>query len=177
MYEHPLNAGVDHYISAAAFYIWHNTGIGLKCFASGMLVIPCLYTLSSNATVLGASFGYMARETVPEGLNFLQFVTAHGPFELTAIVLSAAAGLRLGLGWIQTLGYRRLDAIRIAAFRAVPIIAAAVVMFSLAALTEGFISPSPLPYLFKASWAIFSSGLLCFYFIVLGFPREGQDAA
>jgi hypothetical protein len=56
--------------------------------------------------------------------------------------------------------------------RAVPIMAASATLFVLAALTEGFLSPSPAPYLFKAAWAILSSGAISFYFVVLGFPRE-----
>jgi hypothetical protein len=46
-----------------------------------------------------------------------------------------------------------------------------VILFFMAAFTEGFLSPSPLPYFVKASFAIFSSGLLMVYFVVLGYPR------
>ncbi|WP_164101906.1 stage II sporulation protein M [Candidatus Laterigemmans baculatus] len=176
-FEEPLDASMDHYLMMSGFYIQHNTGIGLQCFAFGILLIPCLVTLSYNAVVLGASFGYMARDSVAAGDNFFQFVTAHGPFELTAIALSAGAGLRMGLGLFATGGLRRVDSLRLSALKAVPIMAAAVVMFFLAAFTEGFISPSPLPYVVKAAWAILSSGLLMFYFVVLGFPRRGDDAA
>ena len=177
MYDEPLQANLDHYVQMAGFYIWHNTGIGLQCFAYGLLIIPCLYTLSVNAVQLGTVFGYMARDSVPQGDNFMHFVTAHGPFELTAIVLSAAAGLRMGLGWIQTCRYRRIDSLRLSALRAVPVMAASAVLFFLAAMTEGFLSPSPAPYLAKAGWAVFSSGLLMFYFVVLGYPRGTSNAA
>src|SRR5690606_20677456 len=111
------------------------------------------------------------------GDNFFQFVTAHGPFELTAIALSAGAGLRMGLGLFSTGGLRRIDSLRRSALQAVPIMSAAVVLFFLAAFTEGFVSPSPLPYVVKAAWAIMSSGLMMFYFVVLGFPRGTDDAA
>lgn len=173
----PMDGNLEHYLMAASHYIRHNTGIGLKCFAFGVLIIPCLFTLAYNGVVLGAAFGYMAREGVDGGENFLHFVTAHGPFELTAIALSGAAGLRVGIGLISTAGFGRFDSLRINARKAIPVIAAAAVLFFLAALTEGFLSPSPAPYLTKAIWAIFSSGLLTFYFVVLGFPRDGIDAA
>ncbi len=75
----------------------HNTGIGLKCFAYGPLIIPCLFEVVYNAAVLGAVFGYMARPDVDASENFFHFVTAHGPFELTAIALAGGAGF--GLGW------------------------------------------------------------------------------
>lgn len=175
-FEQELNAGFDHYVMMASFYIRHNTGIGLQCFAYGILIIPCIFTLAYNAVALGTSFGYMARDSTIGGENFFEFVTAHGPFELTAIVLSAAAGLRLGIGLISTAGLYRGDSLKVNAIRAIPVIAAAAGLFFLAAVTEGFISPSPLPYWFKAVWAILASGAMTFYFVVLGFPRADTDA-
>jgi len=52
-----------------------------------------------------------------------------------------------------------------------PVVGAAAVMFFMAALIEGFLSPSALPYAAKVAVAILSSSLLAFYFVVLGFPR------
>ena len=167
------SASFDSYVTMAGFYIKHNTGIGLQCFGFGPLILPTLYTATYNAVVLGASFGYMARSDVESGKNFFEFVTAHGPFELSAIALSAGAGLRLGLGVLATAGFTRLASFRIQARRALPVIAASAALFVLAAFTEGFISPSPLPYALKAMWAIMSSTSMMFYFVVLGAPREG----
>ncbi len=159
-----------------AFYIQHNTGIGLQCFALGPLIIPGLYATAYNATILGASFGYMARDEARGGDQFLEFVTAHGTFELTAIALAAAAGLRIGTGWLFTRGLTRVDSMRARAREAVPVMAVSGVLFFLAALTEGLLSPSSWPYLFKSLWAIFSSSLLMFYFVVLGYPAEDDSA-
>lgn len=172
MYDKPIQGSLDHYVTMAAFYIKHNTGIGLVCFGLGVLILPCLFKLAFNAVLLGSIFGYMARDSSNGGDHFFHFVTAHGPFELTAIVLSAAAGLKLGVGLFWTGGLRRTDSLRIAALDALPIIAASAALFVLAAMTEGFISPSSLPYLIKCFWAILSSGMISFYFVVLGFPRE-----
>lgn len=175
MYRQPMEGSMDHYVTMSAFYIKHNTGIGLTCFGLGVLILPCLFQLAYNAVTLGTIFGYMARADAIGGDHFLHFVTAHGPFELTAIVLSAAAGLRLGVGLFRTDGYTRADSLRRAAGSAMPVIAAAVMLFGLAALTEGFISPSPLPYLIKCGWAIGSSGLITFYFVVLGIGHRPID--
>ncbi len=172
MYEQPLEGSLDHYVPMAGFYIMHNTGIGLQCFGYGILIIPCLFNLAYNAVALGTMFGFMAREDVTGGDNFFHFVTAHGPFELTAIALAAAAGLRLGVGLFSTGGLTRVDSLRESAMRAVPVMAASAVLFAMAAFTEGFLSPSPAPYLVKAMWAILSSGMISFYFVVLGFPRH-----
>ncbi len=156
----------------AGFYIQHNTGIGLKCFVGGLMVIPGLFITLFNAAHLGAAFGYMARPEVTEGQNFFHFVTAHGPFELTAIVLSAGAGLRLGVGWLVPGRLSRLASLRKTAVDSMPLMGAFMGMFFLAALIEAFISPSGLPYALKATVAVLSSGLLMFYFVILGMPRR-----
>jgi uncharacterized membrane protein SpoIIM required for sporulation len=176
MYKEPLR-GRDPQVNyqMAAFYIHHNTGIGLKCFALGLAVVPGIFICIYNAAVLGASFGYMARPDVPEGVNFFHFVTAHGPFELTAIVLAAGTGLRLGWSWIFTDGYSRAASLRRTGEYCMPMMGAMMVLFFLAAMIEGFLSPSSAQYWVKASVAILSSGILMFYFVVLGFPRrEGE---
>jgi uncharacterized membrane protein SpoIIM required for sporulation len=141
-----------------------------------LLVIPGLFICVYNAAFLGGAFGYMARPDVPEGINFFHFVTAHGPFELTAIVLAAGSGLRLGWGWIKTNGLTRLASLRKTAEESMPMIGAMMVLFFLAALIEGFLSPSAAPWAVKGAVAILSSGALMFYFVVLGFPRSGPGA-
>jgi len=172
MYEKPLEGNFDHYITAAAGYIQHNTSIGLTCFGKGPLIIPCVIELSFQAVYLGSMFGYMSRPSIQSGDNFFQFVTAHGPFELTAIALAAAAGLRLGIGLIATAGLMRIESLKQHAIQSLPIIIVSVFLFLAAAFTEGFISPSPLPYPYKAFWAIASSVGMMFYFVILGYPRD-----
>jgi uncharacterized membrane protein SpoIIM required for sporulation len=167
--DRPLEANM----MMAAFYIQHNTGIGLRVFSWGLLVVPGLFELASNALQIGAMFGYMARPDVEEGRNFFHFVTAHGPFELTAIVLSAGAGLKLGMSWIAPGNLARIDSMRKVGREGLPIMGAAVVMFFFAALIEGFISPfALLPFWVKAGVSVLSTILLMFYFVVLGFPKD-----
>jgi uncharacterized membrane protein SpoIIM required for sporulation len=96
MYAKPMETGLfeDSRTAMTGFYLFNNAGIGLRCFASGIFLgVGSLLTMAFNAIFLGAIFGHMIRS--PSSSNFLTFVTAHGPFELTAIVLSGAAGLRL----------------------------------------------------------------------------------
>ena len=160
----------------ASFYIYHNTGLGLKAFAMGLLIVPGLQILKFNAVHLGASFGYMARPEVAGTDHFFEFVTAHGPFELTAIVLAAGAGLRLGLAWIWTRGYSRMESLTNTIRVAMPVMASSMILFFLAAIIEAFISPSPLPYFIKGTIAVVSSTILVVYFVVLGYPRRDSHA-
>jgi len=166
----------DERTAMAGFYIGHNATIGLRCFAFGLLAgIGGLYETVFNASTLGAMFGYMAHS--PNAPNFFHFVTAHGPFELTAVVLMAAAGMRLGFSMIDTRGRSRADAVYRAARRSVPVMSVGVVLFLLAAGIEAFVSPSTAPYTVKAGVAALSIVMLFFYFIVLGYAGRNHAAA
>lgn len=174
MYDEPIGSGGrtrnDAFMSG--FYIWNNAGIGLSCYAWGLVLgLGSLWVLASNAIQIGAIFGHMA--TVPQAGNFFTFVTAHGPFELTAIVFSGAAGLRLGSGLIITRGQSRLASLRREAARSLPTVGVAVLLFILAAFLEGFVSASPLPYWAKAAIASGSALLLLVYLLALGRDPEG----
>ena len=176
MYDHPFDTSgtgtqggnIQRNDSAmAGFYIWHNAGIGLSCYAWGLVFgIGSLWTLASNAIQLGSVFGHMA--TSNQAANFYTFVTAHGPFELTAVVFAGAAGLRLGSGLIITKGQTRLASLRREATNSLPIVGVSVILFVLAAFIEGFISASPLPYSAKNGIAVISTALLVFYLFGLG---------
>jgi uncharacterized membrane protein SpoIIM required for sporulation len=155
----------------AGFYIQHNTSIGLRCFAWGILLgLGSLYQLFYNAMIFGTLCGYMM--TRPQAANFFTFVTAHSSFELTAIIVSAAAGLRLGWGLIDTQGQSRISSLRREAAAALPAIGAAVVLFVLAACVEGFVSASSIPYWVKAAVAITSAGIIVVYLTLGGRARE-----
>jgi len=156
-------------------YIANNAGIGLRCFAMGLLfgIFGLLDTIQ-NASMLGGIFGHMA--TTSQSDNFFRFVTAHGPFELTAIVMAAGAGMRMGFSLLDTKGLTRIASLRRAAMESVPTMGAFVVLFMMAALIEAFISPSSLPYAVKFGIFVFSIVTLVFYFVFLGYPREGHRA-
>jgi len=174
MYAEPTSGGGTSGGFMAGFYINHNSTIGLRCFAFGLVFgVAGLYETLFNAALLGTIFGHMAR--VPQAENFYQFVTAHAPFELTAIVLSAAAGMRLGFSLVQTHGLTRVASLRRAADQAMPVMGAALLMFLLAAFIETAISPSSAPYEVKAAVSIISSGMLMFYFVILGYPRGEKE--
>jgi uncharacterized membrane protein SpoIIM required for sporulation len=189
-YKQGLGTQLDFQIGGSGKYIQHNTGIGLQCFAYGLLVIPGIVVTAFNASWLGAIFGYMARPDVDQDAanNFFEFVTAHGPFELTAIVLSAGAGLRLGWAWIYTDGLTRIASLQKTAREAMPIMGAAMTLFFGAAMIEGFLSPTNggisiagntliSGLVLKRTVAVVCSLLMMFYFVLLGVPRRMIHAA
>ena len=177
MYSHSFNdRSFDDRMLYVGHYILHNGGIGLQCFAAGafFMVTGILITLF-NAIYLGIIFGHMA--TTNASGHFYEFVVAHAPFELTAIAMSAGAGLRIGFGLISTKGYDRIDSMKRAAKYTFPIILFAVFLFCCAACIEAFISPSPLeplqmmgiePVYFKRAICVLTALLLFGYIVVLG---------
>ncbi len=181
MYANFGDRGVGTNSAMMGFYVFNNAGIGLSCFVMMLFVLPGMITLTFNAVQLGAVFGYMFRPELGDAsINFKNFVTAHGPVELTAIVLSAGAGLKIGLSWLRTGGLRRTDSLIKTAREALPIVMCAVVLFCFAALIEGFISPTSekfLPWWIKGMVAVFTSCLLMVYFVVLGYPRGDEPSA
>jgi uncharacterized membrane protein SpoIIM required for sporulation len=170
------NAGANSFM--AGFYVFNNASIGLSCFVMMLFVLPGMITLTFNAVYLGTVFGYMFRPELGDAsVNFKNFVTAHGPVELTAIVLAAGAGLKIGLSWLRTGGLKRTDSLIKTSREALPIVMCSVVLFCIAALIEGFVSPTSetfLPWWVKGMVAVFTSCLLMVYFVVLGYPRPGD---
>ncbi len=141
--------------AAFCFYIWNNVGIDFKTFAGGMLGgVGALFVLLFNAFYLGAVFGYVHYSGNP--LTLYTWVIAHGAPELTGIVISAMAGLRVGLTVLSPGRLSRRDALVLSGRKALPLLTGAAVLTSLAAVLEGFWSPLDLGAPVK-----FSVGALC----------------
>ncbi len=123
------------------FYIFNNTGIGFRTFATGLLFgIGSLFTLLFNGLYIGSIAGHLTQ--LGYGSTFWPFVSGHSALELTAIALSGAAGLKLGFSLLMPGRKSRYQALLDAAAIAVKIMAGAVLMFFLAAFIEAFWSSS-----------------------------------
>lgn len=162
MYERGHSAGrrEDVDVAMTGFYVRHNVGIAFQCFATGIFFgIGSIFFLLFNGVVIGAVVGFMSN--TPVAMNLLSFIIGHGPFELTAIALSGAAGLRLGFGALITGSRSRRESMRLAALDAVRLVLGAAVLLFAAAGIEGFFSPSSLPMELK-----FGFGGCCVLFLV-----------
>ena len=141
----------EHSIDAMMFgwYIFNNIGIAFQAVGSGFLFgIGTIYILVMNGYMMGAVEGAMLHSDPQVAANFFGFIGAHGAFELTGIVLSGAAGLRIGLALLAPQGYSRLDALKIQGKKAGQLIAAAFFFLFIAAILEAFWSSNTLlsPY-------------------------------
>nr|MBA2481337.1 stage II sporulation protein M [Planctomycetota bacterium] len=165
----PTGRDSDTGTGMSGFYIFHNVGIALSCFASGVFAgIGSLVWLVFNGLYLGLCFGFMAMVEDPTRAHFFEFTAAHGPFELTGIMLSGAAGLRMGLGMILTNGLPRMESLRRSAADAFPIMAVAAVLVAMAAPIEAFVSPSSLPLGVKRAVGMICACVVLMYLVGLG---------
>ena len=127
----------DTDIQMFGHYIRNNVGIAFREFAGGVLYgIGTLFFVVFNGLMIGAIFGHLTQ--VGYHVTLFPFVVGHGAFELTAIVISAAAGLKLGVALIDPGPYTRLHALRQAGRDAIPIILGAAGMLFIAAVIEAF---------------------------------------
>ncbi|GHU43984.1 membrane protein [Spirochaetia bacterium] len=119
------------------FYIYNNISIAFRTFAGGIFFgLGSLFFLVYNAVFLGACAGLVIDAGFSQ--TFFQFIFAHSPFELTGIILSAAAGLILGYNIFRTKGLTRGDSLRRAGKTVSPIIAGSACMIAVAAVIEAF---------------------------------------
>lgn len=156
------------------FYIWNNTGIGFQTFAGGMLAgVGSIWFLGSNGVILGAVAGYLTQIGYTE--TFWSFVAGHSSWELIAIALSGAAGLRLGLAVIAPGALSRKAALVAAAKPAVHMMYGAALLFVVAAFVEAFWSPlTEVPFRVKIGVGAAGWVVLIAYFALAGRSRAAR---
>lgn len=160
--------GVDS--GMAGFYVNNNVGIAFRCFATGIFFgLGSVFYLIYNGLYIGIITGWVTAAGF--GQNIGTFMCGHGPFELTAIVIAGAAGLRMGHSLIVTRGRTRLGSLRESAPDITRLVAGAAVMLLIAAGIEAFWSPSSAPRPVKWAVAVVFSLLVTAYFLFAGRER------
>jgi uncharacterized membrane protein SpoIIM required for sporulation len=157
----------DQLSAFAAFLFSHNARIGMLCFALGFaLGVPTLVLIFTNGLMLGAFLAlFQSRDLLAELGGWLSI---HGPTEFMALLLSAAAGLKIA-GAILFAGREpRLARLAREGRDAAIIMMGAVLLFLLAGLLEGLgrqlIVDTALRYL--VGWGVFAA--LAAYFGLAG---------
>ncbi len=129
------NAGTDWQMFG--FYIRHNVGIAFQCYAAGLFAgVGSIFFIAFNGAMAGAVGGYLTERGL--ATTFFSFVATHTAFELTAIVLSGAAGLRLGYSLLAPGRRTRLQSLVTAARESVVIVYGVSAMLLIAAAIEAF---------------------------------------
>ena len=155
----------------AGFYVYNNVGISFRVFATGIFFgLGSVFFLVFNGITIGATLGYVT--SMGAGRNILTFVMGHGAFELTAIVIAGAAGIRMGYALVRTHGRTRLGSLRREGPAVAQLALGAAVMLGIAALIEGFWSPSAVPDAVKWGTAAVLWLSVIAYFVFAG--REAR---
>jgi len=164
----------DQRSAMAGFYVQHNVGIALQCFGLGVFFgIGTAVTLLFNGIALGAITGFIINQGHSD--RFFSFAISHGSFELTAIVISGAAGLLIGWGMIHPGNRTRLESLRYHGLEAIKLASGAAVMLGIAALIEAYFSPAPwIPNAIKYAVGTMLWILVFAYLAFAG--REGDSA-
>jgi uncharacterized membrane protein SpoIIM required for sporulation len=152
-------------------YISNNIGIAFQCFASGLFFgVGSLFFLGFNGAFGGAIGGYLTERGLSE--TFYSFVVTHAAFELTAIVLSGAAGLRIGYSILAPGRFTRLQSLVVAARESIVIMYGVAGMLLIAAAIEAFWSSATwIPPLIK-----YGVAAVCWISVLAYLTLQGRRA-
>jgi uncharacterized membrane protein SpoIIM required for sporulation len=163
-------------MTMAGFYVWNNIGIAFRCFATGVLFgIGSAFFLVYNGLQIGTVAGLVT--AAGHGRNLLAFTSGHGAFELTAIVIAGAAGMVMGYALVDTRGRTRFGSLRTKAKDVAVLAMGAALMLLVAAMLEGFWSPSSLPERVKLVAAALFYVLVALYLGLAGRGGAGAGVA
>ncbi|WNW11637.1 stage II sporulation protein M [Pseudomonas sp. DTU_2021_1001937_2_SI_NGA_ILE_001] len=152
------------------YYIMNNIGIAFQTFASGLLLgLGSLFFLLYNGLLIGAVAAHLT--DIGSGQTFWPFVIGHGAFELTAIVLAGAAGLKLGWALLSPGRLSRGAALRVAAGHSVQLMGGVILMLLVAAFIEAYWSSMTWP----APWIKYLAGGLSWTLVAAWLLLSGRD--
>lgn len=156
----------------SSFIMTNNIQVGIITFAGGITFgAYSVFELFKNGLVIGAVATLAA--PIMGQVRFWSLILPHGIIELMAIFICGGAGFLIGASLIAPGNLRRADAVRIAAAKALKLFAGAVIFFIVAAMIEGFITPSVFPAWTKLTFAGVTAVALIAY---LGFAGRQQSA-
>jgi uncharacterized membrane protein SpoIIM required for sporulation len=171
-FGHGRSEGADSMM--ASFYVYNNVGIAFRCFATGILFgLGSIFFLVYNGLMIGVVAGAVGN--AGHGRNLFTFVAGHGAFELTAIVISGAAGIAMGYALVATGPRTRWASLRAKSGDLFRLIMGAALMLLVAACIEGFWSPSAILPQVKWTVAVLLYLLVFAYLLLAGrsAPRGG----
>ncbi|MCB1623849.1 MAG: stage II sporulation protein M [Pseudomonadales bacterium] len=164
--------GAETDVAMFGFYIRNNMTVALQCFASGLAAgVGSLLYLAFNGGYGGAIGGYLTNRGM--GGAFYPFIATHSAFELTAIVLSGAAGLRIGHAWLMPRRRSRRQSLVDATRDVLPVVYGVLALLLIAAAIEAFwSSASALPASIK-----YAAAALCWTAVLAWLTLQGRDRA
>lgn len=166
-----LGRGSQGDVMMFGFYIWNNVSIGFRTFAGGVAGgVPALASILYNGIELGVVAAWLSMDPGTRS-TFWPFVITHASVEVTGLLLSALAGIRLGLALIRPGRMTRRHALHATAQQVYPLVAGAALLTLLAAFIEAF---------WSANTGIHAGvklvvGAVCWLLVLLFFGFAGRD--
>lgn len=124
--------------------VWlNNAYVSLQCVGGGITGVFPVYVLIQNAQSVGVVAAVVIEFAGP--WHFFRFILPHGLPELTAIFISAAAGLRVFWAVVVPGPMTRRQAIGRAGRAMMTVAGGVVILLFVSGILEGFVTPSDLP--------------------------------
>lgn len=150
----------------------NNTKVAVTAWAGGALLgLGSLFILSTNGLMLGSILILTAHYSMAPRL--LEFIAAHGPLELTLIIFSSAAGLKLGRSILEASDVPLATRLTRAGRHSTQLVLGCLPFFLVLGFVESYVSPSPN----VATMVKVATGLaLEAAFLALAFSRPRRQA-
>ncbi len=121
----------------------NNLSVAITAWAGGVLAgLGSLWVICVNGLMLGSVLALTAHYSMSHAL--LEFIGAHGPLEITMILVSAAAGLHMGAAMVRATDVPRSVALREAGKESLVVLMGCLPWILVLGFVEGFVSPSTL---------------------------------
>lgn len=162
----------DYYSSAPAaefaFGVWtNNAWIAAGCLALGVFLgVPVVNILWQNASNVGVAGGLMWAHDRAD--VFFGLITPHGLLEITAVLVAAGAGLRLGWTVVHPGPRTRLVALAETGRATVGMALGLAVVLLVSGVIEAFVTPSGLPTWARVGIGVVAEVGFVAYVVVLG---------
>ena len=152
----------------------NNLTVTIFTFASGLLLgVGTLFALLNNGVHIGAVAALCVHEGM--GPKLFDFTAAHGPVELSIIVIAGGAGLMVGQALIDPGELPREQALVSRGREAVKLVVGCAPFLALIGVVEGFVSPGDFfSSRVKALLGLTLGTLLWLYLLRAGGRREAR---
>ncbi len=162
--------------AASSMIATNNLKVALAGWAGGAVAgLGAFYVVLLNGLMLGSALATTAHYSMAKPL--LTFIAAHGPLEISMILMTSAGGLAVGRALVVAADRPRAELLQAAGRDALVVLLGCLPWILILGFVEGFLSPSPqISPAFKAALGLLLEAL----FLIWAwnpFLRESEKAA
>lgn len=146
---------------------YNNISIALKTYGWG--IIPILgpgFVMMQNGIMLGEFQTLFFKFGV--GFESMTAIWIHGTLEISALIISGAASLALGMGWVFPSTFSRSESLKRSGLRSIKILITTIPLLLMAGFFESFITRhTEFPLFVKLSIIFGSLAFILFYYVYI----------